>query len=96
VTTRTRIKLTGCDDSTTVDIELTVDERALVERISETVNARSEYSCQPTLAVGDSPSLCAACKPIGRCTDPYQGGDSGDCSTAMSERRQRQEGTTTS
>lgn len=94
--TRTRLKLSGCDDSTKVDVELTGDQRALLERLAELIEAKSEYSCQPRLYVGDSPELCTACKPGGRCTDPYEDGDPEDCSTAIAERRQRaQEGTTT-
>ncbi|MGH3834160.1 MAG: hypothetical protein ACRDSF_00430 [Pseudonocardiaceae bacterium] len=92
--TLTRITLSGCDDSTKVDIELTDDERALVQRIGQLTKERSEYDCQPTMHVEDTPELCDACKPGGKCTDPYAE-DAGDCSTASSECRQRQEGTTT-
>lgn len=94
--TRTLLKLSGCDDSTKVVVELTGDERALLERIGELTESKSDSSCQPRLKVTDAPELCAACEPGGTCTDDYSDDDGEDCSNAITERRQRaQEGTTT-
>lgn len=94
--TRTLLKLSGCDDSTKVVVELTGDERALLERIGELTELKSKISCQPRLKVTDAPELCTACKAASSiCTDDYAEDDGEDCSTAIAERQRTQEGTTT-
>lgn len=93
--TLTPITLSGCDDNTKVIVELTGQERALLERIGDLTVRKSECSCQPRLKVADAHELCAACKPGGKCLDDYADDDDQDCSTAIAERRPRQEGTTT-
>lgn len=94
--TLTLITLSGCDDNTKLVVELTSDERALLERIGDLSERKSEYSCQPRMRVADAHELCAACKPGGTCLDDYADDDGQDCSTAIAERRQpAQEGTAT-
>ncbi len=46
-----RVTLLGCDDWTTIDIDLTEDEKKLLERIAGMSEERSSYGCQPTLGV---------------------------------------------
>lgn len=41
----------GCDDSTTVRIELTRDEALAVAKIAREINYASDYSCQPKLYI---------------------------------------------
>lgn len=48
------IKLEGCDDDTIFDMELTLEEYELVERISARSLEVSEYCCMPRLYVGKS------------------------------------------
>jgi len=45
------INISGCDDRTLVDIELTKDEIRLLESIAEKSKQISTYSCMPTLKV---------------------------------------------
>lgn len=46
-----KITLNGCDDSTTIEMELTAVEMELVNRICVAVENESEYGCQPTMAI---------------------------------------------
>jgi hypothetical protein len=45
------ITVAGCDASTRAIVALTDDEVAFVRRFVDTVNARSQYNCQPTTSV---------------------------------------------
>ncbi|WP_155292878.1 MULTISPECIES: hypothetical protein [Nocardiaceae] len=44
-------KAVGCDDHTVVELDLTASELATALRISDALNAESEYGCQPKLRV---------------------------------------------
>lgn len=55
VKTSYQIRLRGCDASTRIKMELTPEEKALVDRIAEATKAASEYDCMPTLHV-ESPT----------------------------------------
>jgi len=46
-----RIALEGCDDTTYIDMDLTAEELALVERIAAKSEEASTYCCMPTLSV---------------------------------------------
>lgn len=43
--------VSGCDDSTIVDIELTDVEAATVRRLADLVTAASGYGCQPVMRI---------------------------------------------
>lgn len=43
------LKASGCDDETCALIELTGAEVDFIRRISDALNERSTYGCQPTL-----------------------------------------------
>lgn len=45
------VRLSGCDDSTSVQIEVTEDGFFLLEQLAELSHEASEYGCQPTLSV---------------------------------------------
>ena len=45
------INLEGCDDETIFDIELTLQEYSLLERISKLANETSTYGCMPRMYV---------------------------------------------
>jgi len=45
------ITLNGCDDWTTIEIELSETELALVKKIKAKVNKKSTYHCMPTMTV---------------------------------------------
>lgn len=46
-----RVALHGCDDSTYIDIEVTQDERAFLDRLAALSEEASSYNCQPTLEI---------------------------------------------
>lgn len=46
-----RISLDGCDDSTSVEMELTPAELATLFRVAEELNAESSYGCQPVMRI---------------------------------------------
>jgi hypothetical protein len=48
------IKVSGCDDSTTVQVELTDAEVAAVRRVADAVTAASDYGCMPRMRVAES------------------------------------------
>jgi len=45
------IKLEGCDAETHVEIDLTDDEAALLERVAHATRQASEYDCQPKMTL---------------------------------------------
>jgi hypothetical protein len=45
------ITCSGCDDHTTVEMELTPDEFVLISKLCEKVTDTSTYGCQPTMRV---------------------------------------------
>lgn len=46
------ITVSGCDDSTTVPIELTDEELVAVKKFAAMVNAADTYSCTPSIHFG--------------------------------------------
>lgn len=46
-----RITVSGCDDSTIVDMLLRQDEVALIERVAKAVTEASAYDCMPTMGI---------------------------------------------
>lgn len=46
-----RITLTGCDDATYIDMEVTSDEFVFLDRIAKRSEKASTYGCMPTLSV---------------------------------------------
>lgn len=45
------VVVSGCDDSTEVEVELTDTEAATVRRIAGLVTEASEYGCQPVMRI---------------------------------------------
>lgn len=45
------ISLSGCDDSTTFDMDVTEAELAFLTRIAELAEATSDYGCMPVLRI---------------------------------------------
>jgi len=45
------ITLHGCDDTTEIEIELTPDAAALIERIRDASHQTSTYACMPVLEI---------------------------------------------
>ena len=45
------ITCSGCDNHTTVEMELTADELKLVKLLCEKMKATSTYGCMPTMSV---------------------------------------------
>lgn len=48
---RYQVKAKGCDDVTTVTLDLDDDEAAVVQRLAAALTAKSEFDCQPTLTI---------------------------------------------
>lgn len=46
-----RIVLSGCDDTTYVDLDLTAGELACAQRIARESERQSNYGCMPTMRV---------------------------------------------
>lgn len=46
-----RITARGCDDRTTVDLQMTAQEFATVKRVSEAINEAATYGCMPGLYI---------------------------------------------
>ena len=46
-----RITLSGCDDTTYIDIDLTEQELAFANRLAEASVRESDYGCMPTMRV---------------------------------------------
>jgi hypothetical protein len=45
------IVLSGCDDSTVVEMDLTHDEWAVLDRFAHRTRETSQYGCQPRMSV---------------------------------------------
>lgn len=48
------VKLSGCDDTTEIPMDLTPHEADLIRRLSAASKQASEYDCQPTLHLKES------------------------------------------
>ena len=46
-----KVNLSGCDDSTIFNMELTADEALLLIRVSKKSKEMSDYGCMPTLDI---------------------------------------------
>lgn len=46
-----RIRASGCDDSTHVDLDLTDDEAAAVRKVAEAITEASQFGCMPVLSI---------------------------------------------
>ena len=45
------ITVTGCDDETTVHMELSDQEYELIDRLADLISTRSTYSCMPVMGI---------------------------------------------
>ena len=45
------IALAGCDDQTNVEMDLTDDEAALLERVAAATRQASQFGCMPTMTL---------------------------------------------
>lgn len=50
---RYRITVSGCDDVTSVDRDLTDAEAELVRHLAKEITDASEYTCMPTMSIGE-------------------------------------------
>ena len=46
-----RVDLTGCDDETTMELELTDEQARQLRALAALSKRRSEYGCQPVLFI---------------------------------------------
>ena len=46
-----KISVVGCDDTTSIDIELTESEFILIEKIAAQITSASSYGCMPRMGV---------------------------------------------
>lgn len=47
------ITVSGCDDSTTVTMDVTEPEFEFLRRLAEQITAASSYGCQPRMSLDD-------------------------------------------
>ena len=47
-----KLNVSGCDNGTTIELEITKEEKAFLERICKLINA-NEAMCAPTMEVYD-------------------------------------------
>jgi len=45
------ISVLGCDDSTSIQIELSASEYELIKKVAEKITDASTYSCMPTMVI---------------------------------------------
>lgn len=48
------ITVSGCDDQTTVHMELSAQEYELIDRLADLISTRSEYGCMPVMYVEEA------------------------------------------
>ena len=48
------ITVTGCDDKTTVYMELSDQEYELIDRLADLISTRSAYSCMPVMEIEET------------------------------------------
>lgn len=48
------ITVTGCDDETTVYMELSDQEYELIDRLADLICTRSAYSCMPVMEIEET------------------------------------------
>ena len=46
-----RITVYGCDDMTSIEIELSYDEYQIIQIVADLITEASEYMCMPTMEV---------------------------------------------
>ena len=54
-TTKIEVRLKGCDDTTTLELDVTDDEWSLLTRVELLPEQASDSGCQPTLHVSVAP-----------------------------------------
>ena len=59
-TTKIEVRLKGCDDTTTLELNVTDDEWSLLTRVELLSEQASDSGCQPTLHVSVAPCLLDA------------------------------------
>jgi len=50
-----QIQLSGCDDETTFDMDLTKGQAALLERVAALSRETSTYGCEPRMTIAPAP-----------------------------------------
>lgn len=45
------VHISGCDDSTTAQVDLTDAEAAAVAKVARAITATSDYGCMPTMFI---------------------------------------------
>jgi len=45
------ISVLGCDDTTSIQIELSASEYELIKKVAEKITDASTYSCMPTMVI---------------------------------------------
>jgi len=45
------VAVNGCDDSSTVEMYLTISEKETIDFLADLVNGASENYCQPTMSI---------------------------------------------
>ena len=53
-TRKYKITVSGCDDETTVHMELTAQEHKLIDHLADLISTRSEYGCMPVMYVEEA------------------------------------------
>ena len=53
-TRKYEITVTGCDDETTVHMELSDQEYELIDRLADLISTRSAYSCMPVMEIEET------------------------------------------
>lgn len=51
-----RIEVSGCDDTTRIDRELTDEQAAFLKEVATAITAASSYGCMPTMSVEPLPT----------------------------------------
>ncbi len=46
-----KITVYGCDDMTSIEIELSYDEYQIIQIVAEMITEKSTYQCMPTMEV---------------------------------------------
>lgn len=46
-----RITVYGCDDETSIEIELSYDEYQIIQIVADLITEKSSYPCMPTMEI---------------------------------------------
>lgn len=55
-----QITVSGCDDSTTIEMSLSRSEHELIARVAAAITEKSTYSCMPTMSI-EAVGTCIGC-----------------------------------